>query len=451
MSVQVEDKSQVTDVKASEEAVVEETTLPIDIKSEEDLERLFDEHPKYLDEYKKIGSKDFQEKYASSKKEEVVDAEEENWLEDEVEDPKEKKEEPVKVDPKPADDIDKKLTETNEKLEAAITELAELKKGKSVEEKKEIDDNLKKIDLSNLTDLPEDIDLLTEEGQNAAKKQFKSMAKALKDVTELLSGTQDRLAEIDEVKEEVGGIKTEAQEREAETAAGDAVVNEFSAIDKVVKANKEVFGGDARPVKDIEDDYLGGIKDLLEKVVKTKSPAFNANGSFTSDAKKVVALYTGNTEKSKKFRAKCESLEVGLPEDIEVLMTVYEVRGIQSELSASDESGKLIKAATYEQAVDTYKGRNLGKFQVQNRVEKRSAREKAVTNRKQFAPETKTGAATADEDISTMPAEEVDRILDKPKKDLTPEEQQKKYTILTKYANKPENEAKYLSGLLKEE
>jgi len=65
--------TKVQDVKDTEEANLEakeENFLPFEVKGEEDLMRLFNEHPKYLEEFNRIGAKQFIEKYREKPEEE---------------------------------------------------------------------------------------------------------------------------------------------------------------------------------------------------------------------------------------------------------------------------------------------------------------------------------------------------------------------------------------------
>lgn len=440
------------------EAIDEATELPFDIKAEADLERLFDEHPQYLEEFNK-DPKLFIEKYGDNpekKKEKSVShetqppEEPENWLEEEKpEGPKAKKpEEKPAVDPQ----IEKSLKETNEKLLTALREIEELKKGSTKEDKKKIESELKGIDLTALTDLPEDVDFVTEEGQAQAKNQFKSLTKALKEVAAVAESYKAKLSEIESIKTDVGSVKNEVEtvktktkENELKQESDDNVVSEFKTLDALVSSNKDIFGEKVRPVKAIEDDYLEGIKGMLEKVAGSKAQVV-VDGRFSKEALTVLELYNGTTEKAKRFQAKCKELDVGLPEDIDVLNKVYEIRGIRTELSAKDAAGNIINMPDYERAVENYKGRHIGEFRVKDRVENRTSHEKALANRRKNAPETKPGAAPGEEEISNMPADEVTRILSKTPKERTAQERELAFRILT-FTGTSERDARELSGL----
>ena len=453
-----------TEVQIQDEkkATVEADALPFEVKGEKDLMRLFDEHPKFREEFD-ADPKVFLEKYGDSEEREPktetegknADAEDDFLADDNSgkgNKPEEKPPETVAATIEPQ--IETKLTELTDQLKAAQDKIAELEKSTSRNDDKKIKSELKKANLPKLEDFDVDNDwTLTEEGQEKAKKHIQALTKALNDTRKYADAYEEMSSELKKLREDMGSVRSKVdtvdnkvKETENKDTAEDHIVSEFALIDAMVKINKDVFGEKVRPVKAIEDDYLENLGKMLKEVAKSDAP-ITVNGSYSKEALRCLELYKGDSDKAKRFKARCKELDIDLPEDMDVLNKVYEVRGIRNnELSAKDEAGKTIKIPEYDLALQTYKGRHVNEFRIKERAEVKSAHERAIINRKSFAPETKAGAIPGEGDISQIPPEEMTRIGKILPKNRTKEERQMAYKIL-KYIGASDAEARHESGL----
>ena len=444
-----------------------DNVLPFEVKGEADLQRLFEENPKIRDEFDWDGDPDaikkFLAKYGDPAAKPAEDTPANRETEEDFLAPDKPVEKKPDVQPKPetaaqppASDpkLQAQFDEIKGQLTAVLKEVEEVKKGAPVKAKEQISAEIKEIDLSNLTDLPEDVDLFTEDGQNQAKQRIKALTQALRQVTDVAKAFKQKFSEIDglkgevsTVKTEMAGVKDQVKEREGESAGEKQAEAEFKTIDEMVKAHKDIFGEKVRPIREIEDEYVDSIQEMLAKVAKSEAKALDENGRFTPEAKRVLELARGATDKAKRFQARCKEMEVGLPEDVGILDTVYEIRQIQRELSHKDSTGKTIKSTPYKLAVENYLGRNKDKFVAKERLESRNAHERAVENRKRFAPTSRPSAPAEEPDeVTNLPPEEMQRILETEPKKLTKQERQTRFKALL-YVGTPVVDARYAAGL----
>jgi len=462
-----ETQVQPKDAAQVEGEVVETTdSLPFEIRQREDLMRLFEEHPRFREEFDwetdpEGALKGFVEKYGEGPTEPEPEtpaaeagAEEEDFLAPEKgEEPAEptKPAEPQQpADKGPEPETAKTLKEMKDRLDSALGEIEQLKKGDTKEGKKAVEEKIDNIDLSGLDSLSEDLDLITDEGQAQAKKIINQLAKGLQSVQKVANSYRDKLESLEGAQapnEDIEQIKSDVNSLKSKEQHEVALSQEFKLIDQMVQQNRTVFGEQVRPIKEIETDYLKAINGMLHDVAGSKANITNERGQFTPEALRVLELANGTTEKAKRFQAKCKEQGIGLPEDLEALQTVYEIRKIRDELSQRDNAGNIIRPADYTRAAENYIGRNLAKFRSKDQSRARTAHERATQNRSRFAPESRPGApAEKQDDLNNISADELQRLLKTEPKDLSAKDRQKRFEILVATGT-PEKDARYAAGL----
>jgi len=439
MTVQVKDEKAASGYAEVQEKDME---LPFEINGQEDVERLLDKNPQYRDEFLRdpnvflarlqeaVGNQGDEdpapkaEKPVKGWKPEAEVIEEEDWLAEESAEPK--KEEPTIAPELTA--VRQENDAMKAKIQALETQITSVNQALAAKGDKKVEATTP-IKLPDLPTLPDDLDILTEEGQ----AQFKLFLKANNDrhakLEEILLKQQDELSQksrdLEEVNRVVRETKTHIDRRVEVDQRTTAEADEFARIDNMVKANTDIFGEVKRSTRDIEDDYLNTVREMM-RVAGSKSDLYEAPGSnvLSRDAQAVLALYSGDSDKAKKFRSRCQAEEIGFPADMDALTKAYEIRNIIAVASPKDKEGRTISVLPYETALEIYKGRNISKFRVQDRVESHAARDRALERRRNAPAESKPSSGSADVDTAKMSAQTVLAIAKKEPKSRTKDEKE---------------------------
>lgn len=282
-------------------------------------------------------------------------------------------------------DREERIPKLQTDLENATKEL-DIIKAREVEAAKQIDELKKKAGSSgadtHVSDfqVPEftEEDFLTEEGQKKIKDTLVSINKI---AGSSKAETTAMRAEIEELKKSLTKTASDVSSVAAEKKFETQVVKEYGEIDGLIgKYREEGLFKTERPVGEIETEYQESLA-KIGAMAGCKGPLTDPKtGRYSKEYLDAVNLYM--SDDGAELRSKCDAEKIGLPEDVDDLFRVYEIRTIRKNIGEDK--------IDYNRAIAIYKVEHpeLEKqAKIKEHVKSREHFERAVNNRGKFAKE----------------------------------------------------------------
>lgn len=232
------------------------------------------------------------------------------------------------------------------------------------------------------------------------QKKVKDILKTIPSIIEQNNKLKAKLAMVEETASQAANtLKGADDKRHAEQEAA-AAESEFEAIKK---SSNGVFSS-VRPVSAITADYFKFLEDG-SRLLGHSGQIRNPDGSFTEGAQQAFGLYFDEA-KGAEFRSKLQASKVVFPKDYDDIVVYENVDNIRKSRSAYDAASGKNKPLPWREALAIYSANN-GLFERREMEAKRKGAEsyeKAIANRKGFAPNVPAGAGKPAELVQDMNA-----------------------------------------------
>lgn len=302
-----------------------------------------------------------------------------------------------------------KVQELQDDLDVAKNETSVLRQ--QIEESKKKPAKVEKVEIANIEipELPDDVDMFTEEGQKVYKDHLKAVRKSNESLKEQVKSIASSVNNFDE---EMTSVKNDVIVEKENVARTKALRTEYTQIDEL--------GITSRPAKEIEADYVD-FMETLHKIVGSKNPLYNQNGGFSKEVSDALVLYSEpekqQSDKGNELRVHLARLGRTLPNDFDGLTKIYQIRDLRNKYR--DSTGNFM---SYEVAQKLYEVDTVGDKIIKAKSDINAKKQKALNNRKEYAKETPTKGGPSKVDPQDYPKQQIENILSKASSTRTPEE-----------------------------
>jgi len=299
------------------------------------------------------------------------------------------------------DNLKAEKTDLSTKYEGLAEQTAKLQKELDEWKAKQVVKPKEEVKVPELPEIPSNLDALNEEQMGAFLKTMQAYAKTTKELHNMLQknsfGTEVE-AQLKEIKNDVTEIKASESKKKESDFVTNQINEEYDRIRKLQKKHPEFKT--SKDIQVVEKEYLECLGGLAE-AAGIEGGVIDSKGSYKPEVLELMDKLRSEDEEVSKIAA---DAGIKLPEDVDTLLGIYQVRSKWFELSPTaytDPHERYEKAFEYwdlEQKV-------AGKSALDKKMEVIEKTEKAKENLKRSV---KTARQSDSEDMTITEAKVMD-------------------------------------------